>query len=277
MTSPRSQCARSHPRPLAFAGLLFALCVLTSIETAAQSSTSAPSPASSPVAVQACGQRLQIGDSSVACLTLIHGSSDAGPIDVSIDGSVLFTGVAFGSSTGFVALQAGTYGIRVTATSQPDTVLFESPGQKFVAGEGIELAIVGSRDATTLAGLILPIQTSTPSAGSASLRVVQAIPDAPPIDLALSSGETIIAGLAPLSASDYLAVPATASSIEILAAGSTDVLFPVPGFTAPDGATITVYSLGSVTNPTGIVLVTVLVPGPGSDAAEPLMVATPAA
>ncbi len=275
MTSRRIRNGRLPLLELALIAVVLAVCLVPLAGAAAQGAT--PAPASSPAAAQSCGARLGIGDDQVACMTLIHGSVDAGPIDVSIDGAVLFSGVAFGSSTGFVALPAGTYDIRVTATSQSDAVLFDSPEQQFSAGEGVELAIVGSRDASTLAGLTLPIPPSAPTPGTASLRVVQGIPDAPPLDLALSSGETVVSALASLSASDYLTVPAAAASIDIRAAGSTDVLFPVPNFTAPDGATITVYALGSVTNPTGIVLLTVLVPGPGGESASPLMLATPSA
>ena len=275
MTTPRTLDVRLSLLRLAIATVVLAIGLTRLASAEAQDAT--PVPISSPVASQSCGERLGIGDPSVACLTLIHGSADAGPIDVSIDGAVLFTGLAFGSSTGFVALPAGTYDIRVTATSQTDAVLFDSPEQQFRAGQGVELAIVGSRDASTLAGLTLPIQPEAPAGGTASLRIVQAIPDAPPLDIALSSGQTVVSGLAPLTASDYLSVPAAAASITILAAGTTDVLFPVPAFTASDGATITVYALGSVTNPTGIVLLTVLVPGPGGEGASPPMVATPAA
>lgn len=275
MTSSRNLSGRSGPLRPALAGLLLAFFLFAAVGTAAQNST--PVPVGSPVTDLSCGERLGIGDAAVTCLTVIHGSSDAGPIDVSIDGSLLFTGVAFGSSTGFVALPAGTYDIRITATSQSDMVLFESPEQNLTPGEAVELAILGSRDAATLAGLTLPIQPDLASPGTAALRIVQAIPDAPPLDIALSSGETLVSGLSPLTASEYLTVPASAAAIEIRPAGSTDVLFPVPEFAAPDQATITVYALGSVTNPTGLILLSVLVPGPGSPTPDPMMIATPTA
>lgn len=275
MTLPRNRNGRNPTLRFVLATIVVAFGVSPVAGMAAQEAT--PVPASSPVAGDSCGERLGIGDASVACLTIIHGSADAGPIDVGIDGAILFTGVAFGSSTGFVALPAGTHDIRVTATSQSDVILLDSPEQRFTPGEGVEVAIVGSRDASTLNGLTLPIQADAPAAGTASLRVVQGIPDAPPLDIALASGETVISALTPLTASDYLTVPAAATSINILAAGSPDVLFPVPDFSAPDGATVTVYALGSVTNPTGIVLLTVLVPGLGEESADLLMSATPAA
>ncbi len=255
--------------------LLLAIVLLPQIGMGAQEST--PLPAGTPTPAQSCGERLGIGDASVACLIFIHGSSDAGPVDISVGGAALFSGVAFGSSTGFVALPAGTYDIVVTASSQPDAVLIDAPNQQLSAGHGVEVAIVGSRDSATLTALTLPVDVATPAPGTASLRVVQAIPDAPPLDIGLPAGATLISGLAPLTASGYLTIPAAAASIEIRAAGSPDVLFPVPNFTAPDGATLTVYALGSVTNPTGIVLLTVLMPGSESQPPGTLVVATPAA
>lgn len=255
--------------------LLLAAALLPKIGAVAQEST--PVPAGTPAPARSCGERLGIGDASVACLTFVHASSDAGPVDISIDGAVLFSGVAFGSSTGFVALPAGTYDVVVTASSQPSAVLIESPGQQLSEGQGVEVAIAGSRDGATLAALTLPVDPATPAPGTASLRVVQAIPDAPPIDIGLTTGETLIPGLVPLTASGYLTIPATAASIEVRAAGSPDALFPVPDFTAADRATLTVYALGSVTNPTGIILLTVLVPGGEGQSPGTLVMATPAA
>ena len=260
---------------LALMTLLLAILLMPRIGMAAQEAT--PPPAGTPAPARSCGERLGIGDPSVACLTFIHGSSDAGPVDISIDGAVVFSGVAFGSSTGFVALPAGAYDVVVTGSSQPDAILIDRPDQQLGQGQGVEVAIVGSRESSTLTALTLPIDPATPVPGTASLRVVQAIPDAPPLDIGLSAGETLIPDLAPLTASGYLTIPATAASIDVRAAGSPDVLFPVPDFTGIDSATLTVYALGSVTNPTGIVLLTVLVPVGESQSPGTLVMATPAA
>ena len=255
--------------------LLVAIVLLPPIGMAAQEAT--PLPVGTPAPARSCGERLGIGDVSVACLTFIHGSSDAGPVDISVDGAVLFSGVAFGASTGFVALPAGAYDVVVTGSSQPDAVLIDRSDQQLGEGQGVEVAIIGSRERATLTALTLPVDPGTPVPGTASLRVVQAIPDAPPLDIGLSTGETLIPDLAPLTASGYLTIPATAASIEVRAAASPDVLFPVPNFTGTDGATLTIYALGSVTNPTGIVLLTVLVPGGESPPPGTLVMATPAA
>ena len=223
-----------------------------------------------------CGERLGIGDATVACLTVIHAAVDAGPVDLSVDGAVLLTGVAAATSTGFFALPAGSYDLTVTASGQPETVLLDLPDQPLEAGTGIEVALVGSQDDSTLTGLVLPVAPPAPAMGNASVRVVQAIPDAPPLDIGLETGETLIAGLAPLTASDYLTVPAAAASVVVRPAGAADVLFPVPGFTPLAGGTLTIYALGTVTNPTGITLLTVVVPGVATEVPGTPAAATPA-
>ena len=237
-----------------------------------------PVPATSPGAsAPSCGERLGIGDASVACLTVVQAASNAGSVDIRLDGNGLFSGVAFASATGFVSIPAGGHDLSITAAGQPDNVLVDLSDLETTASIGVEIAIVGSRTAGTLQALTLPIDGAAPAAGRASLRVVQAIPDAPPVDLGLASGETLIANLAPLGASDYLSVPASATAVEIRTAGTADVLFPIPGVTLPDGATATVYALGTVTNPTGITLLTVLVPGTPSPSRGTPPVATPVA
>lgn len=257
--------------------ILMSMIPLLLTGTAARAQEATPiSAGTSPTPGAGCGERLGIGDGTVACLTFVHASSDAGSVDISIDGRVLFSGVGFDSSTGFVAVPAATYAISISAAGQPDTILIEDSGLDLAAGVGVEFAIAGSRDASTLQSLVLPIAPAAPPAGSVSLRVVQTIPDAPPLDIGLAGGDTLIGNLAPLTASGYLSSPATSTSIEVRAAGSADVLFPVPTFPVPSGATITIYALGTVTNPTGISLLTVLVPGAGQPVAG-TPVATPAA
>lgn len=288
MKVPRSPAHREVRSVWSRAGLACLLAVLaviplisTSLGARAQEAT--PIAAGSIVTpTPGCGERLGIGDASVSCLTFVHASGDAGSVDISLDGSTLFTGVSFASSTGFVAVPAGTYHISVAATGQPETVLLDDPNLEVTEGVGVEIAIVGSRDGSTLRSLTLPIDPTTPSAGSASLRIVQAIPDAPPLDIGLAGGETLIDSLVPLAASGYLSIPATTASIEVRTAGTSDVLFPIPNFTVAGGATLTVYALGTVTNPTGITLLTVIVPGDegvssGTPAATGTPVATPAA
>ena len=245
---------------------------------AAQDATPVPT-ASSGASAPSCGERLGIGDASVACLTVVQAATDAGSVDIRLDGNGLFSGVAFASATGFVTVPAGGHDLSITAAGQPDSVLVDLSGLETTAGMGVEIAIVGSRTAGTLQALTLPIDSAAPPAGSASLRIVQAVPDAPPVDLGLAGGQTLIPDLAPLSASDYLAVPTAATAVEIRTAGTADALFPIPGVTLPDGATVTVYALGTVTNPTGITLLTVLVPGtpsPGMGTGTP-PAATPVA
>lgn len=232
---------------------------------------------SSPATGAGCGERLGIGDGSVACLTFVHASSDAGSVDITVDGNVLFSGVGFGTSTGFVAVPADSYDLAVTAAGQPGTVLLDDSGVDLVSGQGVEVAIVGSRDSATLTSLTVPVGQAAPSPGSASLRVVQAIPDAPPLDIGLPGGAPLIANLAPLSASDELTIPAGATSVEVRTAGTADVLFPVPTFPVEDGGSLTVYALGTVTNPTGIILLTVLVPGVDQSPAATPVAGTPAA
>lgn len=253
--------------------LVLTFSLLSTVVVTAQDAT--PVPIATPASGQSCGERLGIGDAQVACLTFVHASQDAGLVDISVDGAVLFSGVAFGSSTGFIAVTAGAYDVVVSAASQPDAVLLESTDQTYAAGQGTEIAIVGSRESQTLGALSLPIDPVAPAAGTASLRVVLAIPDAPPVDLALSTGEMLLSGIAPLTTSDYLTVPVTSTSIEIRAAGSSDVLLPIPNFAAPDGGTVTIYALGTVTNPTGIILLSVLVPGSAGSGQAPIAVSTP--
>lgn len=276
MIPSRTGTTTGLPRRLAALSILIlAVAMATAAAVRAQEATPIV-PTGTGATTIPCGERLGIGDATVACLAIVHAALDAGPVDISVNGTVLLTGVAAATSTGFIALPADTYDLSVTASGQPGTVLLDLPDQTLGAGAGTEVAVVGSRDSSTLTALVLSIDPIAPADGTSSLRVVQAIPDAPPLDIGLETGETLIAGLPPLTATGYVTAPATATSIVVRPAGAPDVLFPLPGFTPPSAGTLTIYALGTVTNPTGISLLTVVVPGSTTDVPGTPDASTPA-
>jgi len=58
---------------------------------------------------------------AVADVRVVHGSPDAGPVTVSVDGIPVLTHFLYGTVTPYVALKPGTYTLAVT-TAGPATV-----------------------------------------------------------------------------------------------------------------------------------------------------------
>lgn len=262
--------------------ILFAMLVVGTWtrSAGAQDGTPAASPAASPVAGQSCGEVLGIGDASVACVNVVHASFDAPNVDVLVDGTAALSSLAFGTSSSFVPLPAGTYDVRVTAAGDPTTVALDLPGTTLEAGVAYEVAAIGSLAAGTITAAVNTVDLSPLPGETARIRVVHGVTDGPAVDIA-AGGQVIVAGLAAGTTSDYVEAPAgTPVDVEIRAAGDPNPLLPIPVDALVPGTAVTIYAAGSVADVGNIMVISVqaTVAGGiigGTPAASP--VASPAA
>lgn len=216
----------------------------------AQPRATAQDAASSPAAgagMGNCVTALGIGQDGDACVNIIHASPDAPAVDVYVDGAEALGDLAFGKTSGWVALPAGEHQVQVTA-----------------AGAGVETAVIdaevtleaGAAYEVAATGLLAEIapqinQVDLGTLGSedepmARVRVIHASPDAPAVDVAVKGGDVLIEDLAFAEASDYLTVPAASYDLEVRPTGTTDVALDLPGVALDAGMVYTVYAIGHV-------------------------------
>src|SRR5215207_3383519 len=104
-----------------------------------------------------CGEVLGLqGESSDACVRLVHAAPDAPPVDVYLNDAEIAQNLGFGTATEYVPAPSGEgRGVRVTATGTPvdeaviDTSLDFDPGQAYEilvtgAGDDLEATITGT-------------------------------------------------------------------------------------------------------------------------------------
>jgi hypothetical protein len=213
-----------------------------------------PSPVvSSGTATAGCAAALGIGGEGDACINVVHASPDAPAVDVYLNGDHALSGLEFGAFSGWVAVPAGDYQVQVTAAGQaPETavidatVTVEADAAYHVAATGLLAEI---------APQIYPVDLSQTGADNARVRVVHASPDAPAVDVAVTGGDVLVAGLAFPNASDALEVPAGTYDLEVRPAGSTDVALPLPGVALEAGMVYDVFAIGQLGDGTLTVLV----------------------
>ena len=215
---------------------------------------------SSPTA-SSCGELLGIGDASVACITVVHVSPDAGTVDLSLNGKTAISGVRAMASSPYVGVAGGTYTLTLTAADDPETTVTETRNVKLAAGRAYELALLGSETAGTLRLTPLAVEPNNDKAAGL-LRVVQAIGDAPPLSIQ-AGADTIATDLPPLDASDYAAVPAGNVSITVTLNGAPQPLVPIRSIASVAGGATTIYLTGTMTNPAAASVLTVTTAGSG--------------
>jgi hypothetical protein len=155
----------------------------------------------------------------------LHGSPNAGPVDILAGTTELVTDIDFGELSGAIQVPPAAYtlGFRTTsgATVTADTPVLEA-GERYLA---IASGFAGGTPAFTL----LPYADAfgEPS-GGASVRVVHASPDAPAVDVGTASGNTVtpiadFTGLAFTDASHPAGteLPAANLTVGIAAANTT--------------------------------------------------------
>jgi hypothetical protein len=153
-----------------------------------------------------------------AFVRVVHASPDAPNVDVWVDGEIVLTDVPFTAVSDYLALPAGTYNVRVTATGSTDPVI--EADLALEAGTSYTVAAIGP-----LAEISATVLTDdrNPASGQAKLRVFHASPSAPAsVDVAVTAGPILVEGLAYPDATDYLAVDPGTYPLEIRAAGEAD-------------------------------------------------------
>jgi hypothetical protein len=194
-----------------------------------------------------CVEALGIGQDGDSCIQIIHASPDAPAVDVYLDGEEALADLAFGESSGWVAVASGDHKVQVTAAdAEIDTAVIDAD-VTLEAGAAYEVA------ATGLLAEITPqiYQANLSELGSdddamARIRVIHTSPDAPAVDIAVKDGDVLIENLSFPESSDYLEVPAGTYDLEVRVAGTTDVALDLPGVALEGGMVYSVYAIGLV-------------------------------
>ena len=262
--------ARSRHSALATALLLLGFLGAAGLPRAnAQEATPAGDAAASPVAIASpaartadCAEPLGLEPGS-ACVVLVHAAAGVPDVDVYVDGNVAVEGIAFGAASPYLGLARGEHRVQVIAVgATPEEALLDF-ALPLEAGMAYEVAVVGRPDELTAA--ILSADLDPVAEDRARVRVFQAIPDAPPAEVRLAGGETVIPDVEYGAATGYAEVPASATPVdlEVRVAGGS-VAFPIHEATIEPGLVYTFYAIGDLADPGSLGVLPVVAPASGS-------------
>ena len=240
---------------LGIAGLLMLALMLGMTQRGVSAQDAMSSPEAKPD-MGNCVTALGIGKEGDACINVIHASPDAPAVDVYLDGAKALSGLAFGETSGWVAVPAGDHKVQVTAEGAEIATAVIDADVTLEEGAAYEVAATG-----LLANITPQIYQVNLSkfgdmeADSARIRVIHTSPDAPAVDIAVKGGDVLVPNLAFPTASDYLTVPATSYDLEVRLAGTETVALDLPGVKLDADIVYSVYAIGQAGDGTLTVLV----------------------
>ena len=176
------------------------------------------------------GSSAQAADTGL--LRLAHLSPDTPPVDVYVDSvsspgaGQSFPGVGYGTVSDYQQVPPGSYAISMRqAGAEPTSPPVLSTTVEVSAGQARTVAGVGPF--ADLGLEVLEDDLTTPESGTARVRVVAAAASAEQLRVALADGTSVADELAFSETSDYVEVPAGASTLEVTPADGGPVSLPV--------------------------------------------------
>jgi hypothetical protein len=181
----------------------------------------------------------------------VHASYDAGPVDILVDNVEVLGDVPFKAASGYLEVPAGDRNVKVNAANTTTTVIDVTPTLE--RGMDYTMLAVGTLSPNTLEPLLALDDNSDPTSGNAKVRVIQASPDAPAVDI-LVDDVVVLSGVPYKAISGYLEVAAGAHNIKVNATGtSTTVIDVTPTLT--DGTIYTIIAMNQLSAIEPVVLI----------------------
>jgi len=192
-----------------------------------------------------CGQTLRIGDADESCLRFVHASPDAGAVDLYLDGAAVVRELTFGVTTNFATTAAGEHQIQVVVAGERVEAAAIDETIPLAAGQAYQIAAIGLL--AEMEARINEINLTPLSTEQARLRVINAAPDLPGVDIAVVDGPTLFVDVAYAEATDYAVVDAGTIDLHLLLEGAGRAL-EAPGTTLQGGGVYDLFTIGQQTN-----------------------------
>jgi hypothetical protein len=180
------------------------------------------------------------GGKQAARVRVIHAVPNV-LVDVYIDGALALEDFAFGAVAGFLSIPEGQRLIEIKPAGTSDVAISASVMLK--ACRSYEISAHGAVGGTLAASVYQVKRTRVPKE-TARVRVIHNSPDAPPVNIAVTNGPTLIEDLAYPDASAYLEVPAGTYPLEVRIAANDSFFTSLGEVTFKAGTIYDIFAVG---------------------------------
>ena len=182
-----------------------------------------------------------------AQLRIGHFVAGLGSVVADIGGQPLGGPVSYGELADYVDVPAGTTSVSLRAAEAPETILTTVEISLAADGAGTVVAAGTTAAPTSMAFLD---DLSTPPQGAARVRLLHLAPEVPAVDSRVAGGgPQLIAGAQYGQATAYQDMPPGVYDVDMLRAGTDQVLLAVRGVTVQAGSVYTMVGTGGGDEP----------------------------
>ncbi|MCB9089779.1 MAG: DUF4397 domain-containing protein [Calditrichae bacterium] len=181
-----------------------------------------------------------------AKVRVIHTSYDAPAVDIWVDGSVAIANLAYGETSGYAEVPAGTRNIQVSPTGATSPIVID-----------VDLTLEQDKEYTVYAvnelaniGAIVSEDARSANSSKAKVRLVHTAPDAPAVDVKLNSGSgpAVFTNVPFEQFTDYIEVDAGTYTFVVTPTGSDTEVVVFDPITVTNGSVYTVVAHGTLTD-----------------------------
>ncbi len=180
-----------------------------------------------------------------ATIRVVHASPGAPDIDVLIDGQPLVEGIPYGTASDYVAVSSDEVQLQVVPSGQTaDAAIID---EEFDADSGSAYILVVRGLLNDLESEIYDVDLDAIEGGQARVRLIHASPDAESVDVVVTGGDNLFAGVDFGDASAYENIDPGTLSLDIK--GDEDrTLATVPDLTIEAGKVYDIVALGQISD-----------------------------
>lgn len=181
---------------------------------------------------------MAVAQEKPAMVRVVHLSAGVPAVDLYVDGAKTVSAVPFKTASKYRSLPAGTHTLAVRPVgASRDSTPVTSLRTSVRAGAPYTTALLGSVEASR--AVVAKDDFSAPPAGRAKLRIIDAAPQSPPLDIAVADGPVLFRDVKFGEVTPFVDVAAGRFSMEVRAAGTSKVLFTQGAAKMPAGMIVT--------------------------------------
>lgn len=188
------------------------------------------------------------GGMGTARIRMVHGAPSTSNVDIYINGNRIIKDFSYKEATDYMSVAPGKYQIDIYPAGNMESTIIS---RKVVveAGRHYILAAAGLPDKERL--FIFEDVDQLPE-GEVKLRFIHLVSDLPEVDIGVHKGDVVFPKLAYKQATNYLALSPMTVHLEVRAAGSNDIILPLPNLKLMTNEIYTILLTGNVDSDTGV-------------------------
>ncbi|MBL0176066.1 MAG: DUF4397 domain-containing protein [Ignavibacteria bacterium] len=175
-------------------------------------------------------------------IRVVHTSHDAPAVDVWVNGTKAISNLAYGASSGYAAVTAGTVNVKVVPAGATSPVVIEA---NLPIEQNKRYSVLAMN---TLANITPVVATDAEAGAKAKVRFIHASPDAPAVDIKLNNGTgaALFANTAFKGVREFIDVDGGTYTLAVTAAGSSKEVVILDKVTLENGKMYTIVAHGTL-------------------------------